>query len=175
MFFCVCFTPTTLVLRKFAEVTFSKWKILNKEKPPPYSLLVPHPPPPPPHLPTCVCRRSVDNKALILILILIQAPHYLLLFIHGHTLARLVCFSCLAGWKGDGNDRPLTCVPRPQFPRWLFTPLILLYCTYIIHRLCVVLYANMQLGGDLLNHYLGTQNYGTQWAPAAPLQIITSK
>ena len=174
MFFvCVFYSHNSC----FAQICWSYFlEVKNFEQRETTTLFLTRPsPPPPPHLPTCVCRRSVDNKALILILILIQAPHYLLLFIHGHTLARLVCFSCLAGWKGDGNDRPLTCVPRPQFPRWLLTPVILLYCTYIIHRLCVVLYANMQLGGDLLNHYLGTQNYGTQWAPAAPLQIITSK
>ena len=135
----------------FAQICWSYFlevKNFEQKKPPPYSLLVP---PTFPH----------------------QTPNYLLLFIYGQTLARLVCFSCLAGWKGHGNDRPLTCVPRPQFPRWLSTPVILLYCTYIIQRLCVVLYANIQLGGDLLNHYLGTQNDGTQWAPAVPLQIIT--
>ena len=116
-----------------------------------------NPPSPPPHLPTPDSYLFVSALSMAL------------------PLARLVCFSCLAGWKGDGNDRPLTCFPRPQFPRWLSTLVILLYCTYIIHRLCVVLYANMQLGGDLPNHYLGTQNDGTRWAPAASLQIITSK
>ena len=69
------------------------------------SLNPPLPPPPPSHTCLLIICSSLSMAML---------------------LARLVCFSCLAGWKGDGNDRPLTCFPRPQFPRWLSTPVILL-------------------------------------------------